>query len=1167
MKTNNLIPLPVLAIAGLFFAAVSGSAQTVLLTASEYALLGATAITVGGPGPNSVVNGNVGLSPAATTNITGFPPGVVSGITLAGNPAAIIATGGATLQAQADLLTARNALFAMPQIPANDLSNLDLGGLAALRPGVYFSTSATNQTGNIVLDANFENSVAWVFNFSLSLTTAANSNVTFINLGTNGGADNGLYWNAATAINVGDNNTIVGNYLAGTAISFTGITATLGAGGSRALAGSAVTFAGPGAVNALGGPSGGDYDGGLTYVSGALVPWAPAVIPPVVVVPPAIPPVVVVPPAVVPPGAVVPPIVLPPAAVFTGNVLLSSTGLYAQGSSVVILVPGIPYPTTTIMIDGNSSDGASPASLTITNATATLSGTGNTYTAGTFVDGGALTASTANLPVNGKVVLTNGSGFVIDQAVDATFGGLISGSGTFSKTGTAALTLTGVNSYTGGTTVVGGTLIGNTTSLQGAITNNAAVNFNQASAGTYASVMGGTGSLTKSGAGTLTLSGANTHTGGTTVSAGTLTIAGSGKFGASNNAVAVNGGTLDLANTNQTVGAVSLGGGTISNGTLTGTSYTSTGGTVNAVLAGTNATFTTTAGTTTLNAANTYTGATTVNGGTLVATSANLPQNGSITLGTNGVLSVNQSANGSLGGNVSGGGTILKSGTGVLTVANTTTARADVRAGSLLFTGGMGATNVADGAFLGGNGTITGNLTNNGTVSPGTSPGTINVTGNYTQSSTGLLFIEVASAASFDRLIMTGTAALAGTLQYAILGGFNPLGQSFTFLTASAVSGTFGTLTGTTPSAATAVSVVYAPTSATLVFTQLPFAGFAQTPNQAAVGAAAQATPAQTAALNTLPLASQFPAALNAISPQGYQVWSDFAFARSTSLADRLLRGARAVQGHDEYYFEAGKRHGRSRSDADVGSSRYTSNSGLVGGNRAVNPNSTIGAFFSFGKTTSGLGSAGSQTILKDKIIGLRSGWADGPLFAEAMLAYGFNRYESTRPIMFSGTSAIATSSTRGHQWTTGLTVGKHLKTGALSVSPFGGLLLSRWTANGFTEQGAGIFNATVGRQSATSLRSQLGAEARVKLGMFQPHVRAAWLHEFYNDARRIGASFGNVNYSVRTRRAPRDTALYSAGLDVVLGPSALVYANVTTQSGGTTRVLDEWNIGLSVTF
>jgi autotransporter-associated beta strand protein len=74
--------------------------------------------------------------------------------------------------------------------------------------------------------------------------------------------------------------------------------------------------------------------------------------------------------------------------------------------------------------------------------------------------------------------------------------------------------------------VSAGTLAGDTNSLQGAITNNAAVEFHQTASGTYAGNMSGTGSLTKTGTGTLTLSGTNTYTGMTTVRSGTLALNG-----------------------------------------------------------------------------------------------------------------------------------------------------------------------------------------------------------------------------------------------------------------------------------------------------------------------------------------------------------------------------------------------------------------------------------------------------------------------------------------------------------------------------------------------------------------------------------------------------------------------------------------------------------------
>ena len=131
----------------------------------------------------------------------------------------------------------------MPSIAANNMSNVDLGG-KTLAPGVYKFDGAAGLTGALKLDAQGKNNVFWVFQIDTALTTAVNSTVTLINPGTNGGSDDGIFWNARTAaITIGDNNTILGNYIAHTSISFSGITTTLGNGGSRALALAAVSFA------------------------------------------------------------------------------------------------------------------------------------------------------------------------------------------------------------------------------------------------------------------------------------------------------------------------------------------------------------------------------------------------------------------------------------------------------------------------------------------------------------------------------------------------------------------------------------------------------------------------------------------------------------------------------------------------------------------------------------------------------------------------------------------------------------------------------------------------------------------------------------------------------------------------------------------------------------
>jgi T5SS/PEP-CTERM-associated repeat protein len=96
---------------------------------------------------------------------------------------------------------------------------------------------------------------------------------------------------------------------------------------------------------------------------------------------------------------------------------------------------------------------------------------------------------------------------------------------------------------------------------------------------------------------------------------------------------------------------------------------------------------------------------------------------------------------------------------------------------------------------LQGNSMVVGNVKNGGVVSPGTSPGVLTINGNYAQDPTGILQIELASPTSFDRLPISGTATLDGTLKLSLLGGYTPaVGDSFDILDWQTESGTFSTL-------------------------------------------------------------------------------------------------------------------------------------------------------------------------------------------------------------------------------------------------------------------------------------------------------------------------------------------------------------------------------------
>src|SRR5690606_32916621 len=78
----------------------------------------------------------------------------------------------------------------------------------------------------------------------------------------------------------------------------------------------------------------------------------------------------------------------------------------------------------------------------------------------------------------------------------------------------------------------------------------------------------GTSGLIKSGAGTLTLSANNTYSGGTTLNAGTLTLAHANALGSTSANLILTGGILDLGTYSPTVPTVIFNGGSFTNGTL-----------------------------------------------------------------------------------------------------------------------------------------------------------------------------------------------------------------------------------------------------------------------------------------------------------------------------------------------------------------------------------------------------------------------------------------------------------------------------------------------------------------------------------------------------------------------------------------------------------------------
>ncbi|ENM4767959.1 fibronectin-binding autotransporter adhesin ShdA [Salmonella enterica] len=349
------------------------------------------------------------------------------------------------------------------------------------------------------------------------------------------------------------------------------------------------------------------------------------------------------------------------------------------------------------------------------DGTLILSNTGNDY-GDTEIDGGILAAKDAAALGTGDVTIAESATLELSQG---TLDNNVTGEGQIVKSGSDELIVTGANDYSGGTTISGGTLTADhADSLgTGTIANNGVL---QVGEGELKNTLSGTGSLVKIGTGELTLNGDNDYSGGTTIDDGVLIA---------DNADSL--GTGAVANN----GVLQVGEGELKN-TLSGTG--------SLVKIGT--------GELTLNGDNDYSGGTTIDDGVLIADNADLLGTGAVA--NSGVLQVGE---GELENTLSGTGSLVKTGTGELTLS-----------GDNDYSGG---TTIDDGVLIADNADSlgTGAVANNGElqVGEGELENTLSGSGSLVKTGTGELTLNG------DNSYSGGTTITGGTL---IAANVNALG-------------------------------------------------------------------------------------------------------------------------------------------------------------------------------------------------------------------------------------------------------------------------------------------------------------------------------------------------------------------------------------------------------
>ncbi|MCB2197965.1 DUF3494 domain-containing protein [bacterium] len=169
--------------------------------------------------PTSEIIGNVGLSPATGSEITGLTQGEVDGFMYtvdASGPAGSVIAAELLTAAKGDLTIAYNDAASRTPVPVGDFLNPGVGNIGGMTlvPGLYRFTSTASITGSdVTLSGNATD--VWIFQIESDLVVANGIQVILA-----GGAlaDN-IFWQVGTSATLGTNCVFKGTILADQSIS------------------------------------------------------------------------------------------------------------------------------------------------------------------------------------------------------------------------------------------------------------------------------------------------------------------------------------------------------------------------------------------------------------------------------------------------------------------------------------------------------------------------------------------------------------------------------------------------------------------------------------------------------------------------------------------------------------------------------------------------------------------------------------------------------------------------------------------------------------------------------------------------------------------------------------------------------------------------------------
>ncbi|MEO1200015.1 MAG: autotransporter domain-containing protein [Pseudomonadota bacterium] len=227
-----------------------------------------------------------------------------------------------------------------------------------------------------------------------------------------------------------------------------------------------------------------------------------------------------------------------------------------------------------------------------------------------------------------------------------------------------------------------------------------------------------------------------------------------------------------------------------------------------------------------------------------------------------------------------------------------------------------------------------------------------------------------------------------------------------------------------------------------------------------------------------------------------------------------------------------------------------------------------------FGYTTSSVSVDASDADIKSFHIGAYSAMARGPFALSGTLAYAYQDYDMTRPIVFDGGTLTAEGDASGHSITAATEAFydvAHARSD-LRLGPLASVDVLHARRDGFTETGAGILNLHVQDDDVTQVVTGLGAMAgytgTLGTATVTTDVRIAWEHAF-GDLQTTTVSeipLADAVFATSSAAADADRLLVGFGTALQLTDAVRLHGTYSGQFSNSTTV-HQGSAGLTVGF